>query len=217
MTRLARIFLAGAAALTLAGTASAHAIWLERDTLGPIRVYLDEIAPKEKEEDQTHRLKTSVVFTADPARAAPLVHNEKDRHFVASVADKGDVRLRNDQVFAPWTDGGVRHGNIFYARAGRNDTAPKLDFEIVPVKSGGREFTLLLRGQPVADAAVSVFSPQRVETKLTTDTAGRITVPEAQKGRYIIEASTIEDRAYKSFGEEVARLVHVTTLSYVKS
>lgn len=217
MTRLARIFLAGAAALTFAGTASAHAIWLERDNSGPVRVYLDEIAPKEKEEDQTHRLKTSVVFTADPARAAALVHNEKDRHFVASVADKGDVRLRNDQVFAPWTDGGVRHGNIFYARVGRDDTAPQLDFELVPVKSGGREFTLLLRGQPVADAAVSVFSPQRVETRLTTDAAGRITVPEAQKGRYIIEASTHEDRAAKSFGEDVARLVHVTTLSYIES
>lgn len=217
MKTLARILIAGAAALTLAGTASAHAIWLERDNAGPVRVYLDEIAPKEKEEDQTHRLKTSVVFTADPARPAALVHNPKDRHFVASVADKGDVRLRNDQVFAPWTDGGVRHGNIYYARAGRDDTAPKLDFELVPIESGGREFTLLLRGKPVANTAVSVFSPQRVETKLTTDAAGRVTVPEAQSGRYIIEASTNEDRAQKSFGEDVARIVHVTTLSYVKS
>ncbi|KRB86173.1 hypothetical protein ASE00_05425 [Sphingomonas sp. Root710] len=201
----------------MAGTASAHAIWLERDNAGPVRIYLDEIAPKEKEEDQTHRLKTSVVFTADPARPAALIRKEQDRHFVASVADKGDVRLRNDQVFAPWTDGGVRHGNIFYARAGRNDTAPKLDFELVPVESGGRQFTLLLRGKPVANAAVSVFSPQRVETKLTTDAAGRVTVPATEKGRYIIEASANEERAAKSFGEDVARLVHVTTLSYVES
>lgn len=214
MNELTKLMLAGMATLTFAASASAHAIWLERDGSGPVRVYLREIVETVEEPDESHRLKTSTLFTADPAKPVALI--AKDKHFEAIVSGGGDVRLNNSDTFAPWVDGGVKHGQFYHARAGRSETVAKLDLEFVPVKSGGSEFVLLLHGKPVAGTAVSLFPPNRIETKLTTDGAGRISVPEREPGRYILEASTTEDGRFRSGGQEVSRAVRVTTLSYVK-
>lgn len=213
MKAYARMLLSAAAAVLVAGPVAAHEVWLERDGAGPARAYLREIVETEVEPDQTHRLATSVVFTANPARPATLAH--KDQYFEAAVTGPGDVRLVNDDVFAPWTDAGVRNGQVYHARAGRLETVAKLDFELVPVKSGGTDFTLLFRGKPVAGSVVTVFSPQKAETKQTTDGAGRIAVPAAQRGRYILVATTSENVARRMSGEDVARVHHMTTLSYV--
>lgn len=215
MMRASRLFLSTAAALlAFAVPASAHEVWIERDGAGPVRLYLQEIDAVMVESDETHRLQSSVVFTADPARPAPLAR--KTDHFEAAVGGKGDVRLVNDSVFAPWTDAGIKQGQVYHARAGRSETAAKLDFELVPATSGGEAFTLLFRGKPVAASTVTVFSPARWKKAVLTDAAGRFTVPDAGKGRYILVASTQEDVARKMSGEDVARVHHMTTISYSK-
>lgn len=206
------IFASGAALLlALATPAAAHEVWVERDGSGPARIYLREIAEVVKEADETHRLKQTTVLGS----AATLVR--KGDHFEAPVAAKGDVRVHNDDVFAPWTEEGVKHGQVYHARAGRSETDAKLDFEFVPVASGSDNFTLLFRGKPVAGSNVTVFSPERWQKTVQTDSAGRIAVPQAGRGRYILVASTQEDVARRMSGEDVARVHHMTTLSYVKS
>lgn len=215
MKRDFRLFLSTAAMLlATAGPVSAHEVWIERDGMGPARLYLQEIDAVVEESDETHRLQPSVVFVADPARPASLTR--KKDHFEAAIAGKGDVRLHNDSVFAPWTGDGVRQGQVFHARAGRSETTAKLDFELVPVSSGGDAFTLLFRGKPVAASPVTVFSPARWKKAVLTDAAGRFTVPDAGKGRYILVATTSEDVARKMSGEDVARVNHMTTISYSK-
>lgn len=201
--------------IALAGPASAHEVWLERDGTGPARIYLREIADDVQESDETARLKGSTVFTADPAKPASLA--QRDGYFEAAVSGKGDVRAYNDNVFAPWTDDGKRNGQVYYARAGRTETSAKLDLELVPVASGSDNFTLLFRGKPLPKSTVTVFSPARWQKPFKTDANGRISVPNQGRGRYILVASTTEDASRQMGGETVARVHHMTTLSYMKN
>jgi hypothetical protein len=208
-----RILMPFASLLAFAGPAVAHEVWMERDGAGPARLYLADLALDVQESDETARLKGSTVFTADPAK--PAVLTQRDGHFEAPVSGKGDVRARNDNVFAPWTDGGVRNGKIYHARVGRTETAAKMDFELVPVASGSDSFTLLFRGKPHPKTDVIVFSPSRWHKTVKTDDAGRLTVPSQGAGRYILVADISEDAARQMGGETVARVHHQTTLSYM--
>ena len=204
-------------ALLLAGIsaqAAAHEVWLERDGAGPARLYLKEIADDVQEADETHRLKGAEVFVADRAKLATLTR--KDDFFEAAVTGKGDARLYDENVFAPWTEDNIRQAQIHYARAGRTETQAKLDFELVPVAAGSDTFVAMFRGKPVANTIVTVFSPARWQKPVRADAQGRFTVPDQGKGRYIVLASAPEDAERLIAGETVARVHHLTTISFTR-
>lgn len=204
------------AALTMTAPAAAHEIWVERDGNGPARIYLGEPAEAVPEggDPEFHRLKAPVVFLTDPAQPAATVRRAD--HIEAALSQAGDVRVRDDSVFAPWeSDEGVT-GAIFYARAGRSESAAKLDLELVPVSAGADAFTVRFRGRPLAGADVTVITPGRWQKNFTADEQGRITVPDMGKGRYILGVSHGEKAAGMVAGKPVARLQHISTLTFVR-
>lgn len=204
------------AATAFAMPAAAHEVWVERDGAGAARVYLGEPAePVPAAGDpELHRLKTPVVFLADPAR--PAATTRRANHLEAALGAAGDVRVRDDNVFDPWeSDEGVT-GAIFYARAGRSESAAKLDLELVPIRSGADEFTVQFRGRPLAGAKVNVITPDHWQKSVEADAAGRIAVPDKGKGRYVLGVSHSEAAAGVVAAKPVARLQHISTLTFVR-
>ncbi|PZU59637.1 MAG: nickel uptake transporter family protein [Sphingobium sp.] len=205
-------------ATLLVGTqaASAHEVWVERDAQGPARVYLGEPAEAVPEggDPEFHRLQKPVVFLDDPAKAVSLVR--RTNHLEADAPGKGDVRVRDDAVFDPWKEGETTQGAIFYARAGRSETRNVLDLELVPVSANADTMTLMFKGKPLADTAVTVISPDRWQKSFKTDAAGVVTVPSLGAGRYILGASHKEAAPGTVAGKPVAAIVHISTLTFVR-
>ena len=206
-----KLFLA-AAALLIAAPAAAHEVWVEHDGKGPARIYLgepNEAVPANGDAEWHHLQKPQLVGTT-----ATLTR--RANHIEAAVSGTGDVRVRDDAVFAPWQSGDAKQGAIFYARAGRSDTSHKLDLELVPVAANSDQFTLMFRGKPLADAKLSVVTPDRWQKGFVTDGQGRITVPQLGAGRYLVSASHTEAVPAKLGGQDVASVMHISTLTFVR-
>ena len=205
------------AASTLTLSATAHQLWLERDATGPVRVYVGDADSEHDKGAEVARLAaTTQVFTTDRAQTAKLA--VKEEFLEADVAAPGDVRLFNDQVWKPWK---AKDGNfqaaVFNARAGRTETRAVLDYELVPVAAGGNTFTLVFKGQPLANKSVTVITPDKWTKGFKTDAAGRIDVPVSGKGRYVL-VSSHEVPATGDVviaGQKVAKLGYTTTLTFV--
>lgn len=204
------------AALALAAPAAAHEVWVERDGDGPARIYLGEPAQPVLAggDPELHRLTEPLVFLSDPAQPAATVR--RTTHLEAALAKPGDVRVRDDSIFEPWKSDEGLTGAIFYARAGRSETTAKLDLELVPVSAGADEFTVQFRGQPLVGADITVITPGHWQKTFEADANGRIEVPDMGKGRYILGVSHDEDAAGTVAGKPVARIQHISTLTFVR-
>jgi uncharacterized GH25 family protein len=202
------------AAALLAAPAAAHEVWVERDATGPARIYLGEPAdpvPAAGDPEFPKLQKPQLVGAA----ASPAL-TRRANHIEAAVAGAGDVRVRDDTVFAPWDGEGGKQGAVFYARAGRSETAAKLDLELVPVAAQADRFTLMFRGKPLPAAKVTVISPERWQKSFETDAAGALAVPELGRGRYLLSAAHTEKAPGKVAGQDVASVMHISTLTFVR-
>lgn len=210
-------FFATTAAALLALPAAAHEVWIERDATGPARIYLGEPADvvPEAGDPEFSNLKTPGVFQTDRAKTAPLTR--RTNHIEAAVAGAGDVRLTDDNVFAPWEiDGGKFEGVVYYARAGRTEIQSALDLEIVPTAPGGDRFVVNWLGKPLPAAKVTVIDADRWQKSFTADAQGRVDVPVTGAGRYLLSVSHNVDGARTLGGKAVAKTIHVSTLTFVE-
>ena len=197
-----------------ASPAAAHEVWIERDASGPARVYLGEPAAivPEAGDPEVHNLKAPALFQADRSKTAPLVR--RTNHIEAAVSGAGDVRLTDDNVFAPWEgEGGKWEGVVYYARAGRTDTKAVLDLEIAPTAANADSFTVNWQGKPLPGAKVIVINADRWQKSFTADAEGRVAVPVTGPGRYLLSVSHDVAGARTLGGKTVAKTIHVSTLT----
>lgn len=199
-------------AVLLAAPAAAHEVWVERDAGGPARIYLGEPAEEVPAtgDPEFHRLQKPQLLGA----AAALTRRAD--HIEAAVRGNGDVRVRDDAVFAPWQAGDGKQGAIFYARAGRSEPRAAMDLELVPVAAGADRFTLMFRGTPLPGAKVTVITPDRWQKAFVTDARGQIEVPQQGPRRYILSASHTETKPARLGGQDVTSVMHVSTLTFVR-
>lgn len=208
---LAPMLLAVLAPAVLASAAQAHEVWIERDGAGPARIYLGEPAEPlpaggDPEFDHLKAPKLVPASTAAMARKAG---------YLEVAVPAGDVRAHDDSVFQPWGEEGKKEAVAYYARAGRADARAVMPFEIAPVRAGGDSFVVVRDGKPVADAAVTVISPDKWTKSIKTDAKGAVTVPMLGKGRYLLTASQKEEGAFDTSVGKVAVLHRIATTSFV--
>src|SRR3546814_20329686 len=111
----------------------AHEVWVKRDAAGPARIYLGEPAdPVPAAGDpEFSKLTAPRLIGAEAAKPVALVR--RANHIEAAVTGTGDVRVTDDNVFAPWeAEGGKWEGVVSYARAGRPETRAAHALAIVP-------------------------------------------------------------------------------------
>jgi hypothetical protein len=163
--------------LILANGVQAHYVWLERDGDGVTRVYFGEwqLDIREKAGGLLDRIKSPRAFLASANQDLPI--QRRTDHLEIASKGTGDLRLVESGI-APREDkekGGSTR-TVYYAKAGRSETAAKLDLELVPTTSNANSFVLLFRGAPLSKTAVTVYGPPKWEKPLETDEQGRITV-----------------------------------------
>lgn len=202
-------------ALVLAAVAApavqAHEVWIERDGAGPARIYLGEPAePRPAGGDpEFDHLKSPKLL---PASSAAQV---RKAGYIEVTVPPGDVRAQDDTVFAPWGEDGKKEGVAYFARAGRSDARAVMPFEIAPVAAGSDRFVLTRDGKPLADAAVTVITPEKWSKSFKTDAQGSFTLPAREKGRYILSASHKDEAGGETSLGKVAVLHRIATTTFV--
>ena len=200
----------------LASPAMAHEVWVERDAAGPARIYLGEPAdPVPAAGDpEFSKLTAPRLIGAEAAKPVALVR--RANHIEAAVTGTGDVRVTDDNVFAPWeAEGGKWEGVVYYARAGRTETRSALDLEIVPTAPEANSFVVNWLGKPLPGAKVTVINADRWQKSVAANDQGRIDVPVTGTGRYLLSASHDVEGARTLGGKEVAKTYHISTLTFV--
>ena len=211
-----RPILALLAAICVSGTAAAHEIWVEPSGKRVARIYLGEpdLPTPPGGDPEFKRLLKPLIFVNEPGRTAAVVRRAD--HLEARLPANGDVRVRDDRIFPPWKADEKMAGVIYYARGGRTDTRAKLDLEIVPVRPNADQFVVMFRGKPLADAKVRVLAPGRWQQTVTSDASGRISPPMLGRGRHILAVTHEADESATVFDTQVARLQHVSTLTFFR-
>jgi hypothetical protein len=193
-----------------APVAQAHEVWIERDGSGPARIYLGEpaeVLPEGGDPEFGHLKAPTLV----PASKVPM---SRKAGYLEVAVPAGDVRAQDDTVFAPWGPDDKKEGVAYYARAGRSETGAAMAFEIVPVASDTDRFALVRDGKPVADAAVTVISPDKWSKSVKTDAQGAFSLPVREKGRYILTASHKDEAGAQTSLGKVAVLHHIATTTF---
>jgi len=202
--------------LALSENAQAHFVWLERDGDGPARAYfgewIDDI--REKTGGLLDRFKAPRAFLGTSNDLLPVKRNENNLEFNAK--GRGDVRFVDSSV-PPREDkekGGATK-TIYYAKAGRAETAAKLDLELVPTTANGNTIVLVFFGAPLPKAEITIIGPPKWEKPLVTDEQGRVTVRTPWVGRYVLEVTHFDEKAGGSGDEKFNRTRHISSLSFV--
>jgi hypothetical protein len=195
----------------------AHELWLERDGDGPVKVYLGEPDQNVIENGETIAAlaPTTRIITPDSSSQTPI--SVKNDHLEANVDGDADVRAINDQVWKPWeNDKGELTAALMHARWGRTDTEAQMDLELVPMAASSDRFTLLFKGQPLAETDVMLISPENQTRKLKTNEQGQVDLKTGAAGRYILAAGhETAANGQAVAGQQVDRLYHGTTTSFI--
>ncbi len=195
--------------IVIALPAQAHFVWIERDVQGNAAAYFGEWAAnvRETEEGYLKLIAKPKAFTADGKELA--VTRANDRINIAAADAKGDLRL-TDTYFGEK----AKSVSFYQAKLGRTETAAKFDLELVPVAPNSNSFTLLLHGQPVPDADVTLFTSSGWSRTFKTDAAGKVTVETPWPGQAIIEVGHLEKKAGEKDGRAYESIRHVFTLTF---
>ena len=203
--------------LVLIDSAHAHYVWLEREGDGPARAYfgewIDDI--REKTGGLLDRFKAPRAFLGMSNDALPVKRN--DNNLEINVKGRGDVRFVDSSV-PPREDkekGGATK-TIYYAKAGRAETAAKLDLELVPTAPNGNTFVLMFLGAPLPKAEVTLVGPSKWQKPLITDDKGQIMLPTPWAGRYVLEVTHFDEKPGSSSEEKFNRTRHISSLSFVQ-
>ena len=205
------------ATLSLVPSAHAHFVWLERDGDGPARAYfgewIDDI--REKTGGLLDRFKAPRAFLGTSTEPLPVKRN--DNNLEINAKGRGDVRFVDSSVPAREDkEKGGATKTIYYAKAGRAETAAKLDLELVPTTANGNTFVLIFSGAPLPKAELTIIGPSKWEKPLVTDEQGRVTLPTPWAGRYVLEVTHFDEKAGGSGEEKFNRTRHISSLSFVQ-
>ena len=212
-------FWIAAVAFSICVTANAHAhyLWLERDGNGSAKAYFGEWVDDlhEKVGGLLDRFKNPRAFLTSANELLPI--EKRNDGFDITAKGVGDLRMIDDSIAPrPDSEKGGKTRTIYYAKAGRLETLAKIDFELTPATVNGKEFTLQLRGAPVAKTEVTVYAPSKWEKKLTTDDKGRVALPMPWAGRYVVEIVYFEEKPGGDGDGKFDRTRHISSLSFTE-
>ena len=197
-------------ALALATAAQAHFVWLERDSAtGDVAAFFGEWIQdlRETEDGYLKIITAPKAFASDGTEIA--VTRAHNRLPVAANEAPGDLRL----TAFYWSEKSKTLSH-YQAKLGRSETAAKHALELVPAAADSNTFTLRLRGAPVPDADVVLFTAAGWSRTFKTDADGKVTIETPWPGQAVIEVAHVEKTPGEHDGHPYDTLRHVSTLTF---
>ncbi len=208
--------LAAIIATTAATTASAHTVWIERDKTGTAHAHYGEWQEGLREDlaSKMPTLKDARVFIGEPTN--PNFSEElKGSDLDIAAKGKGDLRLIEDRIpVSVDSHSDRRIKQFFLAKNGRTETKGVLELEIVPVATESNTFVVLLHGEPVPKASVTVYGPPKWGKEFEADDQGKVTIETPWVGDYLVETSRFLEENGGSGDEGYNHARYVSTVFF---
>jgi len=221
MNLVVRSILAALLSLIVAGQASAHHLWLERDG-ETVELYFGEFGENLREVspgllDKLEPKARTVSPTGE--KALTLARTPKAFALSGPLA-AGDSVIAEDPRYPihVGTRDGVTRRSMYWpaARLAASGAAPQpvLTLDVVP--AGGDKFRVFFRGKPLTKAKVEVMAAFGWGKETRTDEEGTISIALPWRGLYALEVHHTDTVAGKR-GEEAYDVAnYVTTLTLVQ-
>lgn len=217
------------AALSLAATAQAHQVWIERPAGKPAIVRFGEFAENLREASPGYldsfgslsatlitargEVPLTVTKAADGFRL-PQKMGAKDGLVVDSPMNALRKFTQGGEALQTWFQMSARYVSDMGAVV-----APKLAIDIVPTGKSG-EFLVALKGQPLPKAKLVAMVDSGWEQTAYTDDQGKAHFSLPWKTQYVLRAMHIDrtpgERAGVDGAEHYDAIGYVTTLTFVK-
>lgn len=199
----------------------AHEIWLEKHNNTQVKLFLGE--PGEPESgDEIAGLKNTKIYINEKKDSFPITQHST--HWSANVAHTGDILATVDDLWQPWDLEEVpvwqfwkspkQQAAKLFAKAGRNSTQSKVEFEFVPIEPQSNTFTLTYKSSPVVEHDVTVLTPSKTKIKMTTNKDGQITVKTEQVGLYVVSSDYPVNGEAVIAGNKVDSTYNITSVTF---
>lgn len=221
MTCLARIAAAAVLVLSMAGTASAHHLWLEVDGQGT-RIYFGEFGEnlREASPGSLDRLQPQAKVVSSSGER-PLTVEKKANAFAASgKVDAADSIIAEDARYPVFvrTRDGVTTRSIYWPAArfvpDRTARPAVLALDVVP--AGGDKFVVSFKGKPLPKAKVTVITPSGWGREIYTGEDGGFDVALPWRGPYVFEVQHADKTPGKRGDDAYDQANYVTSLTVVQ-
>lgn len=176
-------------ALAAAAPVAAHEVWIE-ESEGKLVVRFAEYGEAfEKSPGHLDTLSVSGAWTlGDDGKPTPFEVQKKADHFLlVSASPAKGVQAEAGFAVMKRGEGPARKPN-FYARwhhAAAGPAKPALVFDIVPTGTAG-EVQVFFRNRPLAEAKITLVSPDGKEQELTADKDGKAKFTPDKSGNYLL-------------------------------
>ncbi|MGO3445678.1 MAG: hypothetical protein ACTINA_19660 [Pseudoalteromonas distincta] len=207
--------------LLYATNLQAHEIWLVKADTNQVHLFLGEPGDAESG-DNISGLRNTKIYTDTISNSIPIVQHQT--HWSAKVTQEGDVRATIDDLWQPWDMEEVptwqfwksskKQAAKLFAKAGRNDTKSKTEFEFVPVSAQSNTFILTYLNKPVQEHSVMVLTPNKTLIKSLTNKQGEITISTDITGLYVISSDYPVDGKTMIAGNNVDSTFNITSISF---
>ncbi|MDM0014725.1 hypothetical protein QTH87_19940 [Variovorax sp. J22P168] len=194
-----------ATALLLAGTARADYLWLQRESPTDASGRFGEVG---KPAQPVAGLASVRAAAADGKEHATAVQGDRISLPGHAAGTTGDLRLTARASMAPG------RLNYYQAKAGRSETQPVNDLELVPTEPGGNTFKLMWKGKIVAATQVNVDTSDGWQRVLRPGPDGTLTLETPFPGLYVLEVTARVDGAATVDGRKYEDVRHTATLSF---
>lgn len=214
----------GLAPLLWSLNASAHYLWIESDAAN-VRVYFGEYQEGLREPSGGRldaRAGLEGVMARDARASTALVFEKQADHFAASDAGAtGWVLVQDNKgvVLDLSKYGRSSLKPMLFARAARGGGLelgkPALTLDVVPVALAPLTLQVFFKGEPLPQAAVRVYAPNRWMQQLRADERGKVQVSAPWPGLYVVHAAHQEKVSGAFLGEPYDAISYGATLSFI--
>ncbi|MEO1614668.1 MAG: hypothetical protein AAFV88_02390, partial [Planctomycetota bacterium] len=217
--------------LCIAASANAHYLWVSVDRAPEMRgtnIYFEETPKAGDGHYLDHFLGKSDVWIRTVERPAPKpikaeeVKAREKRWMRVALPEADAYSVDSYGKFGVYAYGEKKVLLHYYARNLNVDShdamhelgrAEQMDLDLVPHDHGGQiEFTLLWKGEPVADRMVFIRGPEGFRENVKTNAKGRIELKRLSKGTLTLRSSVEFDTPGNENGEAFEAIRHNVTL-----
>lgn len=227
-TVIKKMTVTAALVLGIAGTASAHQIWIEQIEGQGAVVRFGEFGENLREASPGLLDKfgkpTGTLVSSRGEKTGDAV-KQADGFRLPFKAGEGESIVAEDAAYPlyTWKQGDRATTNWFHPAArlitGFAEQQPRLALDLVPTGTPGR-FALFYRGKPRPKTKVALVTQSGWMKEATTDDDGQVAFELPWKGRYVAEVSVNErsggERKGPAGAEKYDGVSYVTTLTFVK-
>ncbi|MBN2965108.1 DUF4198 domain-containing protein [Sulfurospirillum sp. T05] len=189
----------------------AHALWVEKEG-DATKVFFGDW-DKDSKELTGKRLDNIKAKTVLPQGVGTEASREYDHIFI-QTKHAGDVAVVEPIAPRKSRLADTVGRTLYMGRAGRSENKALLPLDLVPVAPHSNEFTLMLEGEPLPRASVTLWGPPKWSIALRSDDAGKVTFKTPWKGEYLAQVRHVDESKGEVDGVAYDQTTYAMSLNF---